>query len=183
MNAPALSDSKLSLKVIRGQGKKGKHPIGIFWLLLIVSALVGYLAYSSTGYDEAITTDPEGNPVLTPGRQAEIARRKKKNSEEAEQYILVAVAPGYRECYLCPEGKVWLETGEIAKIGVSTNGQSRYSIEYYERHGVNYIMEYRGDLTTAKNREITRLGSYPLLPENQKRRYKLLYPPLNSKFD
>lgn len=80
-------------------------------------------------------------------------------------------------------GIIWLGANEIAKIGVSTNGKSRYSIEYYELHGVSYWMEYRGDLTTAKNREIARLGSYPLLPENQKREFKLVYPPLNSKLD
>ena len=163
-----------------GKGGGGSPP---FWLFLLILGLAGGLVYNYSSYEEVVHTNPDGNPALTPERQAEIAGRQKKNAEEAEQYILIAVDPGYRECYLCPEGKVWLETGEIAKIGVSTNGQGRYSSEFYIYHGVNYIMEYRGDVTTAKNRELARLGSYPLLPENQKRQQKLLYPPLNSKFD
>ena len=154
-----------------------------FWLFLLILGLAGCLVYNYSRYEEVVTTDPDGSPALTPERQAEIAGRQKKNAEEAEQYILIAVAPGYRECYLCPEGKAWLETNEIAKIGVSTDGQGRYSSAFYVTHGVDYIMEYRGDVTTAKNRELARLGGFPLLPENQKRQRKLLYPPLNSKLD
>lgn len=154
-----------------------------FWLFLVILGLLGGLIYNYSRYDEVVTTDADGNPVLTPEREAELTRRQQKNAEEAEQYILIAVAPGYRECYLCPEGKVWLETNEIAKIGVSTEGQGRYSSAFYVHHGVDYIMEYRGNLTIAKNRELARLSGYPLLPENQKREQKLLYPPLNSKFD
>lgn len=161
-------------------GKSGRPPA---WLFLLILCLAGYLVYNYSRYEEVVTADPGGSPTLTPEREAEIARRQKKNAEEAEQYVLRAVGPGYRECYLCPEGKAWLETDEIAKIGVSTDGQSRYSSEYYIRHGVKYVMEYRGDVTTAKNREIARLGGYPLLPENQKRERKLLYPPLNTKLD
>lgn len=185
MNSPARLLKKSGLKVIPGQGKKERNnrPKPIIWFLLVLGCLIVYSVYNSQGYEEVVTTDSEGNPVLTPDRQAEIARRQNKNIEEAEQYVLIAIAPGYRECYLCPGGKVWLEAGEIAKIGISTNSKNRYSIEYYEHHGVFYQMEYRGDLTTAKNREIGRLGSYPLLPENLKRKNKLLYPPLNSKLD
>ncbi|MCB0585878.1 MAG: hypothetical protein KDD06_11210 [Phaeodactylibacter sp.] len=154
-----------------------------YWIFLLALGLISYLIYNYSGYEEVVTTDSNGNPILTPERKAEIARRQKKNDEEAEQYVLRAIAPGYRECYLCPEGKVWLEAEEIAKIGVSTDGEDRYSLKFYEKHGIYYDMEYRGSLTIAKNREIARLGSYPLLPENQKREHKLLYPPLNTKLD
>lgn len=156
----------------------------MFWLLLlVVVSAIGYFVVNASKYDEVVISDPDGNPILTPEREEELYRRQMKNSEGAEQYVLVTTTPGLRECYLCPTGSVWLEAGEIAKVGISTNGQSRYSIEYYMKHRVYYLMEYRGDLATAKNREIVRLGSYPLLPENQKREYKLLYPPLNSKLD
>ena len=163
-----------------GKGGGGSPP---FWLFLLILGLAGGLVYNYSSYEEVVHTDPEGNPALTLERQAEIAGRQKKNAEEAEQYVLRAIAPGYRECYLCPEGKTWLEANEIAKIGVSTNGKSRYPLNFYERHGVYYDVEYRGNLSIAKNREIARLGGYPLLPENQKREQKLLYPPLNSKLD
>jgi hypothetical protein len=164
---------------------KQKSTTNLTMLLLILTSviLLGGIIVLFKPYEKVITTDKEGNPTLTPERKAEIEQRQKKNAEYAEQYVLRAIAPGYRECYLCLNRKVWLESNEIAKIGVSTDGQTRYSIEYYERHGVYYVMEYRGDLTTAKNREIERLGTYPLLPENQKREEKLLYPPLNSKLD
>jgi len=154
-----------------------------FWLFLLILGLAGCLVYNYSRYEEVVTADPGGNPALTPERQAEIDRRQKKNAEEAEQYVLRATVPGYRECFLCPEGRAWLETNEIAKIGVSTDGEGRYPLNFYERYGVYYDMEYRGDLVIAKNREIARLGGYPLLPENQKREHKLLYPPLNSKLD
>jgi hypothetical protein len=152
------------------------------WLLLFLAAAAVYLIHNARSYEDVVTATTDG-AALTPERKAEISERQRKNTDQAEQYVLRAVAPGYRTCYLCPEGRVWLEAGEIAKIGVSTDGQRRYTAEFYEQQGVYYVAEYRGDLTTAKNRELARLGSYPLLPENQKRTTKLLYPPLNSKLD
>lgn len=183
MTASHHSNSIFNIQFDPGRNNKSQNNRSLFWLLLFCAVFIGYLVYGSLGYDDVVTSDPDGNPILVPERQAEIERRQRKNSEGAEQYVLRAIAPGYRECYLCPAGKVWLEVNEIAKIGITTDGQSRYSIAYYEKHRVYYVMEYRGDLTSAKNREVARLGAYPLLPENQKRERKLVYPPLNSKLD
>lgn len=178
-----LASNKPNSNLNPNPGKPGKSGGPPAWLFLLILCLAGYLVYNYSRYEEVVAADPDGAPALTPEREAEIARRQKKNAEEAEQYVLRAIGPGYRECYLCPEGKAWLETGEIAKIGVSTDGEDRYSLKFYEKHGVYYDMEYRGNLAIAKNREIARLGGYPLLPENQKRERKLLYPPLNTKLD
>ncbi|MEN0003557.1 MAG: hypothetical protein AAF798_05415 [Bacteroidota bacterium] len=176
MNAP----HKKGIKPI----SQASNVISIRPLLLLTVVMIGaFLVIYLKKYDELVTEDANGNPALVPDRRAEIEKRKYKNSNEAEQYVLRAIAPGFVECYLCPDGKVWLEANEIAKIGVSTNGQDRYSAEYYRKHGLYYVMEYRGDLATAKNKEIERLGTYPLLPENQKREQRLIYPPLNSKLD
>ncbi|KAA3625759.1 MAG: hypothetical protein DWQ02_21170 [Bacteroidetes bacterium] len=183
MTASHYSSSIFNKQFSPGKDKKSRNNRPLFWLLLFCVAFVGSLVFASLGYDDVVTSDPDKNPTLTPERQEEIERRQKKNSEGAEQYVLRAIVPGFRECYLCPEGKVWLEVNEIAKIGITTDGQNRYSTEFYEKHEVYYVLEYRGDLTTAKNRELARLGGYPLLPENQKRKKKLIYPPLNSKLD
>lgn len=182
MGLSARSHSKSKFRVVHRR-KKNRKPIGaLLWLALIGIAL-SYWLLTDKKFEDVITTDSDGNLVLSEERQAELAQRQRKNSEEAEQYILIALAPGYRLCYLCPEGKAWLEAGEIAKIGVSTNGRRRYSRKFYRRHNVDYATEYIGDLVTARNREIARLGAYPLLPENLKREYKLLYPPLNAVLD
>lgn len=183
MTASNHSNSIFNIQPGPGQKNRSRNKRPLFWLLLLCVVFVGFLIFASLGYDDVMTSDPDGNPILKLERQEEIDRRQRKNREGAEQYVLRAIAPGYRECYLCPGKKVWLEANEIAKIGISTNGQGRYSLAYYKKHGVYYVMEYRGDLTTAKNWEVARLGSYPLLPENQKRENKLLYPPLNSKLD
>lgn len=183
MNATPRFLRKNRAEAIATSRRKGRNQSPLFWLLFFPTVLAIYLVHNARSYEEVITTTSDGEQALTPERKAEISDRQRKNAEQAEQYVLRAVAPGYRTCYLCPEGRVWLEAGEIAKIGVSTEGQRRYVAEFYEQHGVYYVAEYRGDLTTAKNRELARLGGYPLLPENQKRTTKLLYPPLNTKLD
>ena len=169
--------------VIRGDRNSPGKPKPPFLLWVLLLGAVAFVVINALSYDDVVEKDGDGRPVLTPGRKTEIAERQKKNEEYAEQYVLRAKKPGYRICSHCPEGKIWLEANEIAKIGVSTNGEKRYNFEFYSTHDVYYFMEYKGDLTTAKNREIWRLGNYPLLPENQKRRQKLIYPPLNTKLD
>ena len=150
MNSPERVPIKSRLRAIKGEGKKKKPKLYQLGVLLIFLIFVFYWIIAGLRYEDVVTIGSDGKPTIKAERQAEIARRQKKNSEEAEQYILVAIAPGYRECYLCPGGKVWLNTGEIAKIGVSTNGIGRYPIMYYQKHMVNYVMEYRGSLTIAK---------------------------------
>ena len=141
-------------------------------------------------FKDFVQENPDGSYELKPERKRKLNTDIKRMREEAEQYILVAKEEGYYGCLHCPRGAFYLRKGEIVKIGITRQGeQGRYDQNYYARMKVEYIAEYRGTLQIAAERELIRLGNYPLTPENLARpdepeggvdRYKLARPIQNS---
>ena len=121
----------------------------------------------------------DGSFRLKPKRAA--AFEKQKNAlENAEQYALVAKAPGYYECLHCPSGLVFLNSLEVWKYGVTDQGEKvRYSINYLDSRNLLYSIQFQGDYAQCLMEEKRKLFYYPLLPENLVRpdSLKLLLPP------
>lgn len=71
-------------------------------------------------------------------RQAEFERQKNA-IENAEQYALVARAPGYYECLHCLTGLIFLNRFEVWKYGVTDQGEKvRYSVNYLNSRNLLY---------------------------------------------
>lgn len=141
--------------------KSSPWPPGITILLLA-------LAMAALKWEDVARLLKDGNWGLAQERQEELEDTLERN-ENAEQYVLIATVSGWYECYLCEEGKYWLNEGEIAKIGITTNPAERYSQQWLKDHRVNYHVETEGDLAAVRKAEIERIASYPFTPENMKR--------------
>ena len=177
--APAYPVSPLR-GIPGGRRKKSPNPLFLILILTLLSVVIAMIIFGQRSFKDVTEYDEEGNPRLTPEREAEIEKAKNK-LDEAEVYILLALYDHYIECKLCPDGRAWIKEGEIAKIGTSVNTTSRYNQAYYKKHGVEYITYLRGSVHLVLKTEINLLGRYPLMPENLARQEPLLYPPLNSK--
>lgn len=132
---------------------------GIAAVLLLLAALK---------WADVARRQKDGSWGLSEERQQEMENTLERN-ENAEQYVLLATTSGWYECYLCKDGVFWLNKGEIAKIGITTNPAERYSQRWLEDNRVEYIIEVEGNLATVRRAEIERIASYPLLPENMAR--------------
>jgi hypothetical protein len=118
---------------------------------------------------------------LTPKREA---KRDKhiKNIDDAEQYVLLAIAPGYYDCLHCPSKRIYLHTNEVWKYGVTNQGEKqRYPSQYFEQRQLRYHVQFRGTYSQCLVEEKRKLFEYPLLPENLARPdpLKLVLPPGN----
>ena len=123
----------------------------------------------------------DGSFRLKPKRQAAFEKQKKA-VENAEQYALLARAPGYYECLHCLTGLVFLNRFEVWKYGVTDQGEKvRYSVNYLDSRNLLYSIQFQGDYAQCLMEEKRKLFYYPLLPENLARPdpLKLLLPPGN----
>lgn len=161
-------------------GSRKDNPNPLLPVLMIILVLTGIIIFGQRGFEEVVEYDKDENPRLTPEREAEITEAKDK-IDEAEVYLLLSLYDHYIDCFLCKKGHLWIKEGEIAKVGTTINGTSRYKQAYYRKHGVEYIMYFRGSIDLVLKKEIDLLGRYPLMPENLARKQPLLFPPLNSK--
>lgn len=123
----------------------------------------------------------DGEWRLKEKRREEI-NRKTREVDEAEMYHLLARSSHYYPCYLCQSKKIWLNAGEIAKIGSTTTPNKRYSDEWLNRNDVNYVTQVKGNLAAVRKAEISDIGAYPLRPENLNRlpKYRLVVPPFHK---
>lgn len=141
-------------------------------------------------FDDFIQRNSDGTFELKPERKKKLNTDVKRMREETEQYVLLAKEDGYYQCLHCARGTFYLYKGEIAKVGITRQGEEgRYDHNYYNRMKLEYKTEYRGTFQKAMEAEIIRIGSYPLTPENLVRpdqsengvdRYKLARPILNT---
>lgn len=155
--------------------RKGRpFPPGILILFLL-------LAMAALKWEDIARRLKDGSWELAEERQKEMEDSLERN-ENAEQYVLLAVVSGWYECYLCEGGKYWLNAGEIAKIGITTNPAERYSQQWLRSQRVEYVREVVGGLAKVRTAEINRIASYPFLPENMARpREKRLVVPVFHK--
>ncbi|MBV6442484.1 MAG: hypothetical protein DYG98_22490 [Haliscomenobacteraceae bacterium CHB4] len=79
----------------------------------------------------------EGEWRLKPKREAK-RDKQIKNIDDAEQNVLLAIAPGYYECLHCPSKRIYLHTNEVWKYGVTNQGEKqRYTSQYFEQRRKN----------------------------------------------
>lgn len=171
--------------------KKTESPkrVGNKRILPILFLLFGllYMAYES--FDDFVKRNPDGTYELKDKRKDKLNDKVRRMRESAETYRLVARRNGYYQCLHCPNGTFYLYKGEIAKIGVTIQGEAnRYKPQYLRRMNLEYITIYKGSVQKAKELEVVEIGKYPLSEENISRpdkpqgellRYKLARPILN----
>ena len=181
-------------------GPKARQRLGPAWIIGALAAvsitvtlfrLQGIRAakHGPRTFDDFVKQKEDGSYELRSARLAARDRGLERLREEAEQYVLLARENGEYPCAHCPEGKFYLQKNEVAKVGVTLRGAAgRYTQKFYADNRLRYLVEYRGSLQEALEREFLRLIDYPLTPENLARpdkpdggllRYKLGRPPLN----
>ena len=123
----------------------------------------------------------DGEWRLKPKREAK-RDKQIKNIDDAEQYVLLAIAPGYYDCLHCPSKRIYLHTNEVWKYGVTNQGEKqRYTSQYFEQRQLRYQVQLRGTYSQCLVEEKRKLFEYPLLPENLARpdSLKQVLPPGN----
>lgn len=176
MNTAALpSAPKPAPKIPETQPQKPRR--NHWWLILFAFAGI-YAAFNVEDFDFLVEKD--GGYDLSPQRK----KKYQKESEEldnAEQYVIYALKPGYYPCYNCGESSlIYLNAGEVWKYGVTKIGQNRrYSIGEIPEN-LQYKREYVGDYGTCLKLEKYKIYHYALLPENLSRAIPLIRPPGNK---
>ena len=137
-------------------------------LPIVIGIVAALLLLAALKWEDVARRFKDGTWGLSEERQQQLDETLGRN-EHAEQYVLIAAVAGWYKCYLCEEGIYWLNKGEIAKIGITTNPVERYAQKWLEDNRVEYIIEIEGDLARVRKAEIERIASYPFLPENMAR--------------
>ena len=121
-----------------------------------------------------------GTQVFTLEEEQEKLRKQIEQYDEAEQYALIAIADGWYPCCKCGTKLVFLRRGEVWKYG-STIKKYRYSDAFLEANRVRYLVQFEGDLTICRKKEITKIRMYKFSTENLRRpvSQRLVRPPGN----
>ncbi len=166
--APLIQKKKKKDKL-----KKEQRSPQTFWVVMILFSI--FAVFMSW-----IVYDDEGKPDIPLDRKQELDDYAEK-LEIAEQYMLYATEDGNYVCVSCGEEKrIFLKKGEVWKYGVTTNGEKgRYPAGLPDNR-LNYIVQFRGNLTICLVEEKRKIIYYPILPENVARDKKLNRPPGNS---
>lgn len=149
-----------------------------YWWFILIGVVSIYAAFNVEDFDFLVEKD--GAYDLSPQRK----KKYKKEVEEidnAEQYVIYALKPGYYPCYNC--GKltmIFLNAGEVWKYGVTRIGQNRrYAIDDIPEN-LQYRREFIGDYAACLKLEKYKIYHYALLPENLNRAIPLIRPPGNK---
>lgn len=167
------------------QPKKRPPFIQISLLLFVCLSLFFSYKYFEDGYVKV-----DGKWIIKPKFKDKIDD-KVDSFDDCEVYYLLALSEGLYECLNCGDGLFYLFPNEIVKIGMTCNGQGRYHQSFYSAKNVRYQVVFLGNSRECQKEEIRRLGQYAQMPENlarpdpskqskKDRRYKLLYPVLNT---
>jgi len=161
---------------------KGKTVIPIYLFLFFITVGLGVLLITLSANDEEpFTYDDEGVPKISEERKAKLKYELEK-LDQAEQYALLAEVSGWFPCFNCPDTThIFLVSGEVWKYGVTTNGRNRYSPGFYTNNRLVYFPQFRGPLQECLKEEKRKIYYYPVLPENLKRKIRILRPPGNKK--
>jgi len=107
-----------------------------------------------------------------------------------EQYVLKARNAQDFPCHECPNGRIFLNYGEVWRYGFAGMGgeKKRYPNGVFYREGkwkltkdhLDYETQLEGTRPECLIEEITKIIHYPELPEAQIREIKLIRPPGNK---
>jgi hypothetical protein len=153
-----------------------------YGLLLLFSACILVFAYIR--WEDVVIQHPDGSFSIDDATSDKIADRLDRIENKSEFYALVAESNGYFICPLCPpeaskNGKYFLYFNEVYKVGVSMNGNRRYSQAELAKWKLAYVVLNVGSYSEMLALETAFMGSYALHPENLKRpkRRRLVTPP------
>lgn len=146
--------------------------------LLLAGALL--ILFSLPKWKEVVRQNEDGEHEIQEWREDERMLELDRN-DNAVQYRLVALVSKYYPCYLCKEGKVWVNAGETLKIGISTNPENRYGNTWIVENDIQFVIDVKGDLRTVRAAEINKIAQYPIWPENLNRPIdrRLIVPPFH----
>ena len=151
------------------------------WIRLLLLWSVAFLLLMAALQWADVVEWVDGEWRLKPQRETERDKQIRK-IDEAEQYALIANAPGYYECLHCPSKRIYLHANEVWKYGVTNQGEKlRYSAQFLKQKRLDYLTEFIGTYSQCLAEEKRKLFDYPLLPENMARTdsLKLVLPPGN----
>lgn len=160
-----------------------KIPIS-FSLIYILSAFILIFAYIR--WEDVVIENPDGSFSIDDATADKVADRVDRIENQSEFYALVAETNGYFICPLCPpeattNSRYYLYFNEVYKVGVSMNGNRRYSQAELARWNLAYVVLQIGNYAEMLALETTFMGNYPLYPENLKRpKYRRLVTPPGS---
>lgn len=132
------------------------------------------LIFAYIRWEDVIIQNPDGSYSIDDATSDKIADRVDRIENNSEFYALVAESDGYFICPLCPpeaskNGKYFLYFNEVYKVGVSMNGNRRYSQAELVKWKLAYVVLSVGSYSKMLSLETAFMGNYPLHPENLKR--------------
>lgn len=99
--------------------------------------------------------------ALVEKRDREIEALKRRSpGPMGEQYALIATADGYYISYTYGGGLVYLKTGDVWKYGETTQGNTRYSQAWKDKHNVEMITQKVGPQREMKIEEKRKIYQY-----------------------
>jgi hypothetical protein len=150
-----IVDKRKGISREYGAGKNGRKyrilPIGLAILALFASLVIRI-----------------GGKEYSLKEEEKLLKKQLESYDDAEQYALIALESAWYSCCNCPREEVFLLSGEVWKYG-STIGKNRYSVEQLQDWKVQYMVEFRGDLTACRKEEIRKIRMYKFSVENLKR--------------
>ncbi len=149
-------------------------------LFLLIAAAIGYHIWAGPEYPVVI--GPDGEEDIAPDRKRKL-ERELEEIDNAEQYALIVVIDGYYPCFTCPNGanSIFLYASEVWRYGITRKGERlRYPRGDFGTEDVRYVLQFTGNFAECLKQEKLKIYNYPLLPEAQKRKIKLLRPPGNK---
>lgn len=149
------------------------------WLLAAAAVMAAVLTF-----DEVVEWI-DGKPQLKQ-KQKERLAKEKREIDNAEQYVLLALTSQNYPYLGCSKPLIFLHTGQVWKYGVTRKGQEgRYDVKFLTENKLRYLVQFRGTLSECLKEEKNMIFTYPLLPENLARPAyeRLARPPGNLRTD
>lgn len=177
-NSMETKTVKPKIKTLPAEHEPLLQPKPKSWLWLLLLAGIGIFA--AIKWDDYVV-EKDGKLELAPKRKAKL-EKELKQIDNAEQYALIALVPGYYPCLSCEgEKMIFLNAGEVWKYGTTRLGEAiRYKSDPLDPR-LKYEVEFRGNYADCLKMEKIQIYNYVLLPENQKKANPIIRPPGNPR--
>lgn len=175
-NSMETKTVKPKIKTLPAEHEPLLQPKPKSWLWLLLLAGIGIFA--AINWDDYVV-EKDGKLELAPKRKAKL-EKELEQIDNAVQYALIAQVDGFYPCLNCGERTtINLKAGEVWKYGTTRLGEK----ERYQSHPFDerllFFPQFYGDYAECLKAEKTKIYTYILLPENQKRESPLIRPPGN----
>lgn len=146
------------------------------WFWWILFATIGIFA--AINWDDYVV-EKDGKLELAPKRKEKL-ERELEQIDNAVQYALIVDIAGYFPCLNCDgRSTIFLNVDETWKFGTTRVGEKeRYKSNPFDQR-LSFEGQFFGNYAECLKVEKTKIYTYILLPENQKREIPLVRPPGN----